>query len=191
MKTVFDLRDKRTFTSLAALAGAAAVTLSLATAAPAHAEKQVVRQESAIAALLPQNEQVLLAGSTTGSYFWDDASGRQGDTGMPAIGKPMQKGLFASPSWPLGTEGYIFYNGKQAKFFIGDRGPGVPSEDGVMLDIDGKTFAQLTGASWNDDTLTVNGDQGHIQVQYVVTKWGPGPGKRGEPLPFSSGAWKG
>ncbi|RJL20553.1 hypothetical protein D5H75_39290, partial [Bailinhaonella thermotolerans] len=69
-----------------------------------------------------KGEKALLTGSTKGSYFWDDASGRAGDTGIPAIGKPMQKGLFSSPSWPLGTEGYITYQGKKADFFIGDRG---------------------------------------------------------------------
>ncbi|MBO3749352.1 hypothetical protein J5X84_25010 [Streptosporangiaceae bacterium NEAU-GS5] len=133
----------------------------------------------------------LLKGSTTGSYFWDDSSGRQGDTGLPAIGKPMQKGLFSSPSWPLGTEGYVTYKGKTAKFFIGDRGPGVPSDKGVMLDIDGQTFAELTGGKWDTDNLTVkgNGGDGHIKIEYVVTKWGNGPGKRDLPVPFSAGAW--
>ncbi|RCG32408.1 hypothetical protein DQ384_06440 [Sphaerisporangium album] len=137
-----------------------------------------------------QSAPVLLTGSTKASYFWDDASGRMGDTGLPAIGKPMQKGLFASPSWPLGTEGYVLYKGKKAPFFIGDRGPGIPSNSGVMLDIDGKTFAELTGGSFNDSTLTVQGfDAGHIKVDYVVTKWGSGKGKKNHPVPFSSGAW--
>jgi hypothetical protein len=157
--------------------------LVAAAPAPAPVDRTVAT------AYAPQNEQVLYSGSTTGSYFWDDASGREGDTGLPAIGKPMQKGLFASPSWPLGTKGYIFYNGKRAPFFIGDRGPGIPSDNGVMLDIDGKTFAELTNSTWNDDTLTVSGDDGHIPITYVVTKWGDGPGTRGEPQPFSSGAW--
>ncbi|MCW2882599.1 MAG: hypothetical protein JWQ95_6699 [Sphaerisporangium sp.] len=133
---------------------------------------------------------ILLKGSTKASYFWDDSSGRAGDTGLPAIGKPMQKGLFASPSWPLGTQGYIVYNGKKAPFFIGDRGPGIPSESGVMLDIDGKTFAELTGGTFSDSSLMVSGfDAGHIKVDYVVTKWGSGPGKKNYPVPFSSGAW--
>jgi Uncharacterized protein conserved in bacteria len=139
-----------------------------------------------------QAERKLLVGTTRASYFWDDGSGRQGDTGMPASGKPMQKGLFASPSWPLGTEGYVIYKGRKAKFFIGDRGPGVPSSHGVMLDIDGKTFAELTGGTWNPNTLTVqgNGGLGHINVTYVITKWGDGPGRRGKPVPFATGAYR-
>ncbi|WP_425460140.1 hypothetical protein [Herbidospora galbida] len=130
-------------------------------------------------------------GSTTASYFWDDGSGRNGDTGAPASGKPMQKGLAASPSWPMGTEGYVMHDGKKAPFFVGDRGPGGPSSDGVMLDLDGKTFAELTGGSWNDGSLTVegNGGAGHIDIDYVITKWGEGLGKKGAPEPFSSGAY--
>ncbi len=198
MKTLFDMRGNRRLTAAATLVGAAAVTASLVAAVPAPVEqpvKEAVNVSAAIPArqpslAIPAHEEVLLQGSTTGSYFWDDSSGRQGDTGLPAIGKPMQQGMFASPSWPLGTEGYIFYKGKKAKFFIGDRGPGVPSDSGVMLDIDGKTFAELTGTTWNENTLTVSGDLGHIPIQYVVTKWGDGPGMRGEPVPFSSGAWR-
>ncbi|WP_308442278.1 hypothetical protein [Planotetraspora kaengkrachanensis] len=179
------VRAHRTVSSVTTAACAAMIGASIMGAAP------VVKpaSDTIVSPAGVQNEQVLLRGSTSGSYFWDDGSGRQGDTGQPAIGKPMQQGLFASPSWPLGTEGYVFYNGRKAKFFIGDRGPGNPSNDGVMLDIDGKTFADLVGTSWNSDTLTVGGSQGHIDVEYVVTKWGAGPGKRGEPVPFSSGAW--
>jgi hypothetical protein len=151
----------------------------------AHADNKPVQAVTAQA-----DKPVLLKGSTKASYFWDDASGRMGDTGLPASGKPMQKGLFASPSWPLGTEGYVFYKGKKAPFFIGDRGPGIPSENGVMLDIDGKTFAELTGGTFNDSSLTVTGfDAGHIKVDYVITKWGDGPGKKNYPVPFSDGAW--
>ncbi|GIH69831.1 hypothetical protein [Sphaerimonospora thailandensis] len=193
-KTLFDLRNNRSVSKLSALACTVAVGASLVAAAPAPVAPVVKPVNQTVTAsdnTAPMQEEVLLRGTTLGSYFWDDASGRQGDTGLPAIGLPMQKGMFASPSWPLGTEGYIFYKGKKAPFFIGDRGPGVPSESGVMLDIDGKTFAELVGESWNEDSLTVSGDEGHIQVDYVVTKWGDGPGTPGEPLPFSSGAWQG
>ncbi|MFF3668814.1 hypothetical protein [Microtetraspora malaysiensis] len=197
MNTLFGLRKNRKLTALTAVAGAAFVGVSAfgvtaANAAPA-AVAPVKAAHTSQVAQAPEMEQAIFHGSTKGSYFWDDASGRQGDTGLPAIGKPMQKGLFSSPSWPLGTEGYIIYKGKKAKFFIGDRGPGVPSESGVMLDIDGKTFAELTGGSWNTNTLTVenNGDEGHIEIDYVVTKWGKGPGTKGAPQPFSSGAWRG
>ncbi|MFJ2031616.1 hypothetical protein [Streptosporangium sp. NPDC087985] len=138
------------------------------------------------------SEVVLLNGSTKASYFWDDSSGRAGDTGLPASGKPMQKGMIASPSWPLMTEGYVIYNGKKANFFVGDRGPGVPSSSGVMIDLDAKTFAELTGGTFNPNTLGVDGTGGlgHIKVDYVITKWGSGPGKKNYPVPFSAGAWK-
>nr|WP_260614929.1 hypothetical protein [Microbispora sp. KK1-11] len=133
----------------------------------------------------------MYAGKTTASYFWDDGSGVNGDTGAPASGKPMQEGLAASPSWPMGTKGYVVYKGKKADFFIGDRGPGVPSSSGVMLDLDGKTFADLTGGTWNTDSLTVEdaGGLGHIPVKVVVTQWGKGLGKTGAPKPFSTGAY--
>jgi hypothetical protein len=137
------------------------------------------------------DEKILLKGSTTASYFWDDASGRAGDTGLPASGKPMQKGLAASPSWPLLTEGYVIYKGKKMPFFVGDRGPGTPSNRGIMLDLDAKTFAELTGGTFNSDTLGVDGvgGQGHIKVDYVITKWGKGVGKKNYPVAFSTGAW--
>ncbi|GAA2214611.1 hypothetical protein GCM10009850_100760 [Nonomuraea monospora] len=137
------------------------------------------------------DQKILLKGSTTASYFWDDASGRAGDTGLPASGKPMQKGLAASPSWPLLTEGYVVYKGKKMPFFVGDRGPGTPSNRGIMLDLDAKTFAELTGGEFNSSTLGVDGigGEGHIDVDYVITKWGSGVGKKNYPVPFSTGAW--
>lgn len=132
-------------------------------------------------------DDVLLHGEVKASYFWDDGSGINGDTGPPASGKPMQKGLFAAPSWPLGTKGYVVYEGKTAEFFIGDRGPGDPSQGcHVMLDIDGKTFAELTGESWNETTYTVTGGAGHINVEYYITEWGDGPGTPGVPHPFQN-----
>ncbi|MFC0864247.1 hypothetical protein ACFHYQ_18290 [Sphaerimonospora cavernae] len=135
---------------------------------------------------------MLYKGSTTASYFWDDGSGINGDTGAPASGLPMQKGLAASPSWPMGTKGYVTYQGKKAEFFVGDRGPGVPSSNGIMLDLDGKTFAELTGGEWNTSSYSVDGvgGIGHIPVEYVITEWGAGPGKKGAPQPFSSGAYR-
>ncbi|WP_232524255.1 hypothetical protein [Nocardiopsis gilva] len=125
-------------------------------------------------------------GKVKASYFWDDGSGINGDTGAPASGEPMQKGLAASPSWPLGTEGYVVYNGKKAEFFVGDRGPGAPAEGcNVLLDLDGKTFAELTGQSWNTNSLTVSGGNGHIDVEYYITSWGDGHGTPGAPQPMS------
>ncbi|MEY9213189.1 hypothetical protein NI17_002000 [Thermobifida halotolerans] len=132
-------------------------------------------------------DDVLLHGEVKASYFWDDGSGINGDTGAPASGEPMQKGLFAAPSWPLGTKGYVVYEGKTAEFFIGDRGPGDPSQGcDVMLDIDGRTFAELTGESWNDTTYTVTGGAGHIDVEYYITEWGDGNGTPGTPHPFQN-----
>ncbi|MGI5118298.1 hypothetical protein ACQEU5_01985 [Marinactinospora thermotolerans] len=136
---------------------------------------------------MKNTQESLQRGEVKASYFWDDGSGINGDTGAPASGEPMQKGLFASPSWPLGTEGYVTYNGKKAEFFIGDRGPGVPSHDcNVLLDMDGKTFAELTGGTWNDTTLVVEdaGGLGHVNVEYTITKWGDGHGTPGAPHPF-------
>ncbi|WP_017596028.1 hypothetical protein [Nocardiopsis potens] len=128
-------------------------------------------------------------GEVKASYFWDDGSGINGDTGAPASGEPMQKGLAASPSWPLGTKGYVVYDGKKADFFIGDRGPGDPAENcNVLLDLDGKTFAELTGESWNDSSYTVSGGNGHIDVEYVITEWGDGAGNEGAPHPMSKSA---
>ncbi|MEV0996481.1 hypothetical protein [Nonomuraea sp. NPDC050202] len=163
--------------SLAVLTASAACAMSIAGTA-AHADTDT-------------GEKILLKGSTTASYFWDDASGRAGDTGLPASGKPMQKGLAASPSWPLLTEGYVVYKGKKMPFFVGDRGPGAPSNRGIMLDLDAKTFAELTGGEFNSSTLGVDGigGQGHIEVDYVITKWGDGVGKKNYPVPFSTGAW--
>ncbi|GAA5055881.1 hypothetical protein HNP84_006310 [Thermocatellispora tengchongensis] len=184
MNVSFGLRAKRVL--VAPLLGAA-LAGSAAAAGAAHADTAKPADPKPVA-----QERVLLKGSTTASYFWDDGSGRAGDTGMPAIGKPMQKGMFASPSWPLGTEGYVIYKGKKAPFFIGDRGPGVPSSNGIMLDIDAKTFADLTGGRFNPSTLMVtgNGGLGHIEVEYVVTKWGSGAGKKDHPVAFATGAYK-
>ncbi|GAA1753605.1 hypothetical protein AB0K40_21600 [Nonomuraea bangladeshensis] len=155
-------------------------------AATAHADAQTTAPVSAAKA-----QATLLTGSTKASYFWDDSSGRAGDTGLPAAGKPMQKGLAASPSWPLMTEGYVMYKGKKLPFFVGDRGPGEPSDRGVMLDLDAKTFAELTGGTFNPDTLGVDGvdGEGHIKIDYVITKWGDGVGRKSQPVAFSTGAW--
>lgn len=170
----------RTFTMLA-VAG----LIAGAGAAAAHADVEMTP-------VAQQNEKpVLLKGSTTASYYWDDSSGRAGDTGLPASGKPMQKGMAASPSWPLFTEGYVVYKGKKAPFFVGDRGPGNPSNNGVMLDLDAKTFAYLLGGTFNSGTLGVDGvgGEGHAKVEYVITKWGNGVGKKNHPVAFSTGAW--
>ncbi|MFJ9552888.1 hypothetical protein ACIRPH_03675 [Nocardiopsis sp. NPDC101807] len=131
------------------------------------------------------NETPIQHGEVTATYFWDDGSGINGDTGAPAGGEPMQKGLFSSPSWPLGTEGYIVYEGEEYEFFIGDRGPGEPSQDcDVLLDIDGKTFADMMGTSFDETTLTVGGGNGHADVEYYITEWGDGNGTEGAPHPF-------
>ncbi|MFE1168908.1 hypothetical protein [Nocardiopsis sp. NPDC058789] len=132
------------------------------------------------------NDTPIQYGEVTATYFWDDGSGINGDTGMPAGGEPMQKGLFSSPSWPLGTEGFIVHEGEEYEFFIGDRGPGVPSENcDVLLDIDGKTFADMMGESFDENSLVVSGGNGHAEVEYFITKWGDGNGTEGAPHPFN------
>ncbi|MFC4914011.1 hypothetical protein [Actinomadura gamaensis] len=124
----------------------------------------------------------LLAGSTTASYFWDDGSGVNGDTGAPAGGEPMQKGLFASPSWPLGTKVKVSYNGRSVTGFIGDRGPGEPSRSGVMLDLDTYTFRYLLDGGKPASKYETGTDAGHLQgVKWQVLSWGSGAGSRGMP----------
>ncbi|WP_017608123.1 hypothetical protein [Nocardiopsis xinjiangensis] len=133
-----------------------------------------------------ENDTPIQYGKVDATYFWDDGSGMQGDTGLPAGGEPMQKGLFSSPSWPLGTEGYIEYEGQTADFFIGDRGPGAPSNGcDVLMDLDGKTFAELTGQTWDAENYVVTGGNGHLyDVEYYITEWGDGAGEEGAPHPF-------
>jgi len=133
-----------------------------------------------------ENDTPIQYGKVDATYFWDDGSGMQGDTGLPASGEPMQKGLFSSPSWPLGTEGYIEYEGQTAEFFIGDRGPGAPSNGcDVLMDLDGKTFAELTGQTWDAENYLVTGGNGHLyDVEYYITEWGDGAGEEGAPHPF-------
>ncbi|TDD71793.1 hypothetical protein [Actinomadura rubrisoli] len=127
----------------------------------------------------------LLSGRTTASYFWDDGSGVNGDTGAPAGGKPMQKGLFASPSWPLHTKVRVSYNGRSITGFVGDRGPGSPSHRGVMLDLDTYTFRYLLDGEKPASKYNVGGGEGHLQgVKWEVLKWGSGAGKRGAPKPL-------
>jgi hypothetical protein len=60
-----------------------------------------------------------------------------------------------------------------------------------MLDLDAKTFAELTGGEFNADTLGVDGvgGEGHIKIQYIITKWGDGRGKKSYPVAFSTGAY--
>ncbi|XVQ14391.1 hypothetical protein ACQP1W_18175 [Spirillospora sp. CA-255316] len=129
----------------------------------------------------------LLTGTTTASYFWDDGSGINGDTGAPAGGKPMQKGLFASPSWPLHTKVKVSYNGRSVTGFVGDRGPGEPSHRGVMLDLDTYTFRYLLDGEKPASKYNAGTGEGHISgLKYEVLKWGSGPGEKGKPQPFGS-----
>ncbi|MFD0684475.1 hypothetical protein [Actinomadura fibrosa] len=127
----------------------------------------------------------LVAGTTTGSYFWDDGSGVNGDTGAPAGGKPMQKGLFASPSWPMHTKVKVSYNGRSVTGFVGDRGPGEPSHRGVMLDLDTYTFRYLLDGKKPASKYNTGSDAGHIKgIKYEVLSWGKGAGKHGAPRPL-------
>ncbi|WP_018657023.1 hypothetical protein [Actinomadura flavalba] len=133
-------------------------------------------------------KKALLSGKTTASYFWDDGSGINGDTGAPAGGKPMQKGLFASPSWPLHTKVKVSYNGRSVEGFIGDRGPGKPSHRGIMLDLDTYTFRYLLDGKKPESKYHTGGSAGHLKgLKYEVLEWGKGAGKKGQPRPFGSG----
>lgn len=134
-----------------------------------------------------QGPKALLSGTTTASYFWDDGSGIRGDTGAPASGKPMQKGMFASPSWPLLTKVRVTYNGRTATGFIGDRGPGEPSHRGIMLDLDTYTFRYLLDGKKPRNKYHAGVGQGHLKgLKWEVLEWGKGPGKKGMPKPFGS-----
>ncbi|MEU8305867.1 hypothetical protein AB0C84_20105 [Actinomadura sp. NPDC048955] len=127
----------------------------------------------------------VLAGSTTASYFWDDGSGVNGDTGAPAGGKPMQKGLFASPSWPMHTKVKVTYKGRSVTGFVGDRGPGEPSHRGVMLDLDTYTFRHLVDGKKPSSKYNTGTSAGHLKgVKYEVLSWGHGAGKKGAPKPL-------
>jgi hypothetical protein len=132
-------------------------------------------------------KKALLTGKTKASYFWDDGSGVNGDTGAPAGGKPMQKGLFASPSWPMHTQVKVSYNGRSITGFVGDRGPGDPSHNGVMLDLDTYTFRYLLDGEKPKSKYNAGTGEGHINgLKYEVLKWGKGKGERGKPQPFGS-----
>jgi hypothetical protein len=134
----------------------------------------------------PAAKKALLTGKTTASYFWDDGSGVNGDTGAPAGGKPMQKGLFASPSWPMHTKVKVTYNGRSVTGFVGDRGPGEPSHRGVMLDLDTYTFRYLLDGKKPESKYNAGSGEGHLNgVRYEVLKWGSGAGK-GKPRPFGA-----
>ncbi|WP_240809853.1 septal ring lytic transglycosylase RlpA family protein [Actinomadura sp. WMMA1423] len=127
----------------------------------------------------------VLAGKTTASYFWDDGSGVNGDTGAPAGGKPMQKGLFASPSWPMHTKVKVTYKDRSVTGFVGDRGPGEPSHRGVMLDLDTYTFRHLVDGKKPNSKYDTGTSAGHLKgVKYEVLSWGHGAGKKGAPKPL-------
>ncbi|GAA2640094.1 hypothetical protein SMC26_44020 [Actinomadura fulvescens] len=132
-----------------------------------------------------KESKALYTGKTTASYFWDDGSGVNGDTGAPAGGKPMQKGLFASPSWPLHTKVKVSYNGRSVVGFVGDRGPGEPSHRGVMLDLDTYTFRYLLDGKKPADKYNAGTGEGHLKgLKYEVLEWGDGAGTKGAPQPF-------
>ncbi|GAA4339399.1 hypothetical protein BJY14_000545 [Actinomadura luteofluorescens] len=127
----------------------------------------------------------LFSGKTKASYFWDDGSGVNGDTGAPAGGKPMQKGLFASPSWPMHTKVKVTYKGRSVTGFVGDRGPGEPSHRGVMLDLDTYTFRHLVDGKKPSSKYNTGTSAGHLKgVKYEVLSWGHGAGKKGAPKPL-------
>lgn len=131
-----------------------------------------------------EGKKSLLDGKTTSSYFWDDGSGVNGDTGEPASGEPMQKGFFASPSWPMHTKVKVTYGDRSVVGFVGDRGPGEPSHNGVMLDLDTYTFRHLLDGKQPESKYDTGTSEGHLKgVKYEVLEWGDGPGK-GKPEPL-------
>jgi hypothetical protein len=152
--------------------------------AAAQKAKAEEAKKKALAAKKKESK-ALYTGTTTASYFWDDGSGVNGDTGAPAGGKPMQKGLFASPSWPLHTKVKVSYNGRSVIGFVGDRGPGEPSHRGVMLDLDTYTFRYLLDGKKPADKYNAGTGEGHIKgLKYEVLQWGNGAGTKGAPRPF-------
>ena len=116
--------------------------------------------------------------TTRVSYFWDDGSGINGDTGAPASGKPMQKGGFASPMWPMGTKVTVTYKGRTVKGEIIDMGPGKPAErkvNPVLLDLDTYTFRYLYDGKKPKSKYNAGVAAGHLKgVKVTVTKWGKG-----------------
>ncbi|RFS81188.1 hypothetical protein D0T12_32955 [Actinomadura spongiicola] len=152
------------------------------------AEKRDAKSKASESASEKKDPEVLLSGETTASYFWDDGSGVRGDTGAPASGKPMQKGMFASPSWPMLTKVKVSYNGRSVVGFVGDRGPGAPSHRGIMLDLDTYTFRYLLDGEKPKSKYHAGTGQGHLKgLKWEVLDWGPGKGKKGKPRPFGSG----
>jgi rare lipoprotein A (peptidoglycan hydrolase) len=157
------------------------------TSAAAPAESATKKAEETKKQAAEKKAKALYAGTTTASYFWDDGSGINGDTGAPAGGKPMQKGLFASPSWPLHTKVKVTYNGRSVTGFVGDRGPGKPSHRGIMLDLDTYTFRYLYDGKQPSSKYNAGVGAGHLKgVKYEVLQWGKGAGKKGAPQPFGS-----
>ncbi|MBW8486132.1 RlpA-like double-psi beta-barrel domain-containing protein [Actinomadura parmotrematis] len=162
---------------------------------PAAAQQQIAKKGAAAdekaagkkAATKKRAAKALVTGTTTASYFWDDGSGVNGDTGAPASGKAMQKGLFASPSWPMNTKVKVTYKGRTITGFVGDRGPGEPSTRGVMLDLDTYTFRYLLDGKKPASKYNAGTGEGHLSgVKYEVLKWGSGAGTKGKPVPFGS-----
>ncbi|MFG2091024.1 MULTISPECIES: hypothetical protein [unclassified Spirillospora] len=156
------------------------------TSAGATEKREAAKSESSDSKREEKKPKALLSGTTTASYFWDDGSGVRGDTGAPASGKPMQKGMFASPSWPMLTKVKVSYNGRSVTGFVGDRGPGEPSHRGIMLDLDTHTFRYLLDGGKPESNYVSGGGQGHLKgLKWEVLDWGKGPGK-GKPQPFGS-----
>jgi hypothetical protein len=152
---------------------------------PGKAGETTAKSGEKKAAKKKSKKKVLLSGKTTMSYFWDDGSGIAGDTGAPASGEPMQKGMFASPSWPMKTKVKVSYKGRSVTGFVGDRGPGEPSHRGVMLDLDTYTFRYLYDGGKPDSDYDAGVAEGHLKgAKYEVLKWGKGPGVKGKPQPL-------
>lgn len=152
------------------------VTTPKASATPGVPKKAPV--PSASPSKKPSGPKVLRTRNFRASYFWDDGSGVNGDTGAPASGKHMQKGLFASPMWPLGTKVRVTRSKRSVTGFIGDFGPGTPAQRSyhpILIDLDTYTFRYLYDghkptSRYNAGSVT----PGSIKVKVEVLKWGTG-----------------
>ncbi len=115
--------------------------------------------------------------NTRMSYFWDDGSGVNGDTGAPASGKSMRKGGFASPMWPMGTIVKVSYKGRTVTGEVIDMGPGRPAEtkkSPVLLDLDTYTFRYLIDGKRPKSKYNAGVSAGHISAKAEVLTWGKG-----------------
>lgn len=144
---------------------------------PSTASPSATAQKSQQAAPKKKTTKVLRTRTYRASYFWDDGSGVNGDTGAPASGKKMAKWSAASPMWPMGTIVRVT-RGKRVKTVeVIDMGPGKPAErttNPIMIDLDTYTFRYLYDGKKPKSRYNAGVSAGHITVKVEVLKWGKG-----------------